>query len=223
MKGRALALPIAALVAVIALLGVQLAFGGASYEPAKIADPCVQKPLPAATTDLEQVTQTVVLLGVQNAACTLGVSRESLVLALPSAADRSALAQQAGVSDQQVSAALKDGMSKAVERMDAEQRLPPASSLLDSYAGELGLSPMVTSAIQKLPPSLVDGFLPTGDVLQRAIQELDVDALLSNLQNPDALEPAIRDAIKAAALEEAKAKINEQLSGGLGGLFGLGG
>ena len=47
--------------------------------------------------ELEALAERVVLVGLDETACKLGVSRERLVLALPVAADRRALADELGI------------------------------------------------------------------------------------------------------------------------------
>jgi hypothetical protein len=85
------------LVVLVALaVGVPGAYalaGGASYAPHRTADPCRLKPLPA--HDQAEALQSVVLDGAARAACTLGISRESLVLALGDPATRRALGPDA--------------------------------------------------------------------------------------------------------------------------------
>ena len=73
---RAVALSVAASAVLIV---VYLALGGASYAPAKVADPC-------ATRDwrdpqgLAEVGEQIVLSGLDGAACELGVSREEMAV-----------------------------------------------------------------------------------------------------------------------------------------------
>jgi hypothetical protein len=75
----------AALIAVAVMLsaglfGVQLAAGGADFVPQRPADPCQDRER-TGTDDLEALAETVVLTGLDEAACDLGVSRERLLLA----------------------------------------------------------------------------------------------------------------------------------------------
>lgn len=220
MTARAWALPGAALVAVAALLGLQVAFGGGDFVPTAIASPCVARPLPAPSKDLDQVTQNVVVGGVQDAACALGTSREELLLALPSAADRAALARRSGHTDAEVLSAIKDGMLKSVKRLDEAGRLPKASELVTTYAGELGLSGLAEQAVKSVPAEMVDQFLPTGAIVQRAIEGLDLGALLDDSGGPDAWEPAVRGAIRDAAIAEVKEQILSKIPSSLSDLLG---
>jgi hypothetical protein len=217
-----LRLPLAALVAALGLIGVQLAAGGADFAPAKPADPCRERPLGPRSDDLEPLAETVVLLGVQRAACTLGVTRERLVLALPSARDRLALARSRGRDERGLAAALTAGLDHAVDRLDRADRLPPASALLDAYAGELGLPGIAEEAVKRIPAGIVDGLLPTGAVLRRALRQIDMVAVLRDLDDPDALERTLRDRIKDAAVAEARARLIDKIPEPIRRLFGIG-
>ncbi|WP_354697694.1 hypothetical protein DSM112329_03331 [Paraconexibacter sp. AEG42_29] len=221
MTPRTLLLPLVALIVAAALLAVQLAAGGADFVPTRAADPCAARPLPPVTDDIEPLAQDVVLLGVQRTACALGVTRERLVLALPSARDRAELARATGRTEAGLATALRSGLDQAVGRLDRAGRLPRASALLDSYAGELGLPGLAEAAVKRIPDGVVDGLLPTGAVLRRALAQLDVTALLRDLEDPDALEARLTEAIKAAALAEAKERLIEKIPGPIRGFLGL--
>ena len=60
----------------LALVGVYLALGGASYAPAAVADPCAPREL-RDQGGFAQVAEQIVLSGLDGAACELGVSREA--------------------------------------------------------------------------------------------------------------------------------------------------
>lgn len=222
MSRRPVLLPLLAVLAVAALIGVQLAAGGADFAPAPAADPCRERPLGPAADELEPLTEALVLIGVQRAACTLGVTRERLVLALPSARERRALARESGRDERGLVAALARGLDGAVVRLDRTGRLPPASELRDSYAGELGLPGIAEEAVRRIPDGVVDALLPTGPVLRRALRQVDLERLLSDLDQPDALESRLREAIRAAALAEARARLIERIPGPIRRLFSLG-
>jgi hypothetical protein len=129
------------LVVLVALaIGVPAAYalaGGTSYTPHSTADPCRMKPLPA--SDQAEALQSVVLDGAARAACTLGISRESLVLALGDPGTRAGLGPKAP-------AALADGLRGAL----ADGALEPG---LDDLAG--GLLDIVSV------PEIVDEVLAT--------------------------------------------------------------
>ena len=117
---RALVLPATAVVLVAAVLGIQLAAGGADYGPRQPADPCHPRPIPAALSGLDPLLEEIVLLGLDNAACRLGISRERLVLSLATPQ----------TMDPAAPAALKAGLRSAVDRLERAGRLPKVSKLL---------------------------------------------------------------------------------------------
>jgi hypothetical protein len=189
---RALALPLIAVALVAAVLGVQVAAGGGDYVPRRPADPCSPRPVPPIPARLEPVAERVVLLGLDSAACRLGISRERLVLAL---ADSRSL-------DPDAPAALKAGLRDAVDRLDREGRLPKVSQLLPEALDQSDLPGFVKTVIGAIPASAVDSALPTGPLLRRAVDELDVDRLIHELDDPQRLESAVRSAILQAARDE---------------------
>lgn len=219
MNPRVLILPIVAVFAVALVLGIQLASGGTKFVPAKVPTACTAPPLPAASTTLDPLVEATVLSGVQRAACSLGVTRERLLLSLPSQADRQRLASERGTTEQAVTDAVKTGMITEVRRLDRAGRLPPASALIDTYAAQLGLSAVATAAVKNVPSNLVDGLLPTGGVLERAIGNVDLGTLL-NLDDPDQLEPTLRKAVMDAAVAEARSRLLAQVPDSLRGLLG---
>ena len=111
---RWIALPASALVLVVAVVGVQLANGGGTYEPLRPADACVERPVTSRADGIEGLTERLVLLGVDDAACTLGVSREALTLEL---------AQPGSRTDEEIDA-VRGGLHSAVRTMKADGTLP---------------------------------------------------------------------------------------------------
>ena len=73
---RELALPLIAVLLVAAVLGVQVAAGGGDYVPRQPADPCTPRAVPPIPARMEPLAERIVLLGLDNAACRLGISRE---------------------------------------------------------------------------------------------------------------------------------------------------
>jgi hypothetical protein len=189
---RALALPILAVLLVAVALGAQVAAGGGDYVPRTPADPCEARTVPAIPAKLEPLAERVVLLGLDSAACRLGISRERLVLAL---GDRRTL-------DPKAPAALKAGLRDAVARLDREHRLPKVSKLLPEALDQADLPGFVKAVIGAIPDGTVDGALPTGALLRRAVGELDVDKLVGDLDDPKQLEAAVRSAILTAVRDE---------------------
>lgn len=217
---RALALPGAALVVVLAVLGFQLAFGGGDFVPAAQADPCSEPASPETTTDLDQITQAIVVGGVQDAACGLGIPREELLLALPSATARTDLARRTGKTEDELLAAVKQGMLDTTARLDQAGKLPKASSLVKSNAADLGLTGLAAQAAEAVPADMIDQFLPTGAVVTRAIEGIDLDELLASSEGADDWEPAIRDAVREAAIAEVRQQILDRVPSSIGDLFG---
>jgi hypothetical protein len=189
---RALALPFIAVLLVAGVLGVQVAAGGGDFVPRRPADPCAPRAVPPLPAQLEPVAERIVLLGLDSAACRLGISRERLVLAL---ANTPSL-------DPDAPAALKAGLRDAVDRLDREGRLPKVSQLLPEALEQADLPGIVKTVIAAIPDRTVDSALPTGPLLRRAIDELDVDELVRELDDPHQLDSAIRSAILQAARDQ---------------------
>jgi hypothetical protein len=189
---RRLGLPLIAVLLVAAVLGVQVAAGGGHYVPRRPANPCTPRPVPPIPAQLEPLAEQIVLLGLDSAACRLGISRERLVLAL--ADNRS--------PDPRTAAALKAGLGDAVDRLDREGRLPKVSQLLPEALDQAGLPGIVKTLIEAIPGGIVDNALPTGPLLRRTVDELDVNRLLHQLGDPSKLNSAVRSAILQAALRQ---------------------
>ena len=189
---RRLALPLIAVLLVAAVLGVQVAAGGGHYVPRRPANPCVSRPIPSIQPRLEPLAEQIVLLGLDSAACRLGISRERLVLAL---ADTRSL-------DSRARAALKAGLRDAVDRLDREGRLPKVSQLLPEALDRAGLPGIAKTIIDAIPARLVDNALPTAPLLRRTIDELDVARLLHELNDPRQLDSTVQSAILHAALRQ---------------------
>ena len=189
---RRLALPLIAALLVVAVLGVQLAAGGGHYVPLRPANPCTPRPVPPIPAQLEPLAEQIVLLGLDGAACRLGISRERLVLAL---AETRSL-------DPRESAALKAGLVDAVDRLNREGRLPKVSQLLPQALDQANLPGIVKTIIGAIPNGVIDNLLPTAPLLRQTVNELDVDRLLRQLDNPNQLDSALQSAILQAALRQ---------------------
>jgi hypothetical protein len=124
---RALALSVAA---AAALVGVYLALGGASYAPAKVANPCAQRQLKS-PHGLGEVAQQIVLSALDGAACKLGVTREDIVLAFKDTASLRAFARAHHISQAEFEEMLRAGLLRSID--DAQslgQLTPPVADLL---------------------------------------------------------------------------------------------
>lgn len=189
---RRLALPLIAVLLVAAVLGVQVAAGGGHYSPLRPSNPCTPRPVPPIPAQLEPLAEQIVLLGLDNAACRLDISRERLVLAL---ADAHTL-------NPQTSAALKAGLGDAVDRLDRDGRLPKVSQLLPQALDESSLPGIVKTIIEAIPNGVVDHFLPTAPLLHATVANLDISRLLHELNDPSQLNSALQSAILQAALRQ---------------------
>ena len=147
---------------------------------------------------IDGLTERLVLLGVAHAACTLGVSREALTLELAGSSDRT----EAEVD------ALRGGLLAAVEQLDDDGSLPPASELVDEALDAADLNRFLELTLRALPDSIIDGALKTDDVLVRAINDLDLRELLGNLDDQGDLdrqiEAAVSEAVKASLLDRLR-------------------
>lgn len=198
---RATGLPALALAAVGGVLAIQLANGGGSFEPLRPADPCVTRSIDSQADGIEGLTERLVLLGIDDAACRLAVSREALTLEL---------AQPDTRTDARIEA-LHEGLLSAVRRMEEEGSLPPASDLVDEALDSADLNDFVKAAVRLLPDSVVDAALKTDDVLNRTIEDLDLRALLDNLDDPDELNQQIERAVTQAVQDSLADRLGDLL------------
>jgi hypothetical protein len=116
LSGRALIL--GSIAAALVLVGAYLAAGGSSYEPEKVQDPCQ----PRAWSDpqtLGQIANQFTISALDGAACQLGVSRETLALALTTPERRERFEERYGIDDEKLAKAIRAGLVRAVD--DAEE------------------------------------------------------------------------------------------------------
>jgi hypothetical protein len=197
MTPRLLMLPALALALVTGVLGVQLANGGGSYEPLHSADPCAVRHVTSQAQGIDGLTERLVLLGLDGAACRLHVSREALSLELARPGPR---------SDAEI-AALRAGLLGAIQRMKSDGTLPPASALVDEALDSADLNGFLKTAIRALPDSVIDSALKTDDVLNRTIDDLDLRALLVNLDNENDLNQQLNAAVTQAVKDSLTARL----------------
>jgi hypothetical protein len=195
------ALPLAALILVSGVLGVQLAHGGGKFEPLRSADPCVARAVTSKAKGIDGLSERLVLLGLDGAACRLHISREALTLEL---------AQESTPTDAQVDA-LHEGLLSAVRRMKDDGSLPPASDLVDEALDSSDLNGFLKAAIRLLPDAVVNAALKTDDVLTRTIDDLDLRKLLANLDNQDDLNQQINTAVTSAVKASLIARLRDLL------------
>jgi hypothetical protein len=192
------ALPVLAVALVAGVLAVQVGHGGGSFEPLHPADPCVEREVTSRAEGIDALTERLVLLGIDGAACRLHISREALTLEL---------AQSDDPTDAQVDA-LRGGLHDAVHRMKADGTLPPISSFVDEALDNADLNGFLKSAIKALPDSVIDAALKTDDVLDRTIDDLDLRELLANVDDQDDLnrqvEAAVTQAVKDSLVDRLR-------------------
>ena len=144
---RAIALATAA---AVALVVVDLALGGASYSPAKVADPCAprawRKP-----QGVGAVAEQVVLSAIDGAACKLGVSREAIVLAFANRARLHRFSRQHHITERSLEELLRSGLLRAVD--DAERAGQLSSTVANLVRGLVQRVPVggLLDLLQQLP------------------------------------------------------------------------
>jgi hypothetical protein len=196
-RARVIGLPAVALVLVSGVLATQLAYGGGTFEPLRPADPCVVRAVSSRADGIDGLTERLVLLGIDGAACRLHLSREALTLEL---------AQPGPRTDAEIDA-LRAGLLAAVQRMEDDGSLPPASDLVDEALDNADLNRFLEAAIRALPDSVVNAALKTDDVLTRAIEDLDLRTLLANLDD----QHGINQQMEAAVTQAVKDSLTDRL------------
>ena len=140
-RGRNLSgkvLILGSIVAALVLVGAYLAAGGSSYEPKQVRDPCQPRPW-SDPQSLGQIANQFTISALDGAACQLGVTRETLALALTTPERRERFEKRYGIDDEKLAKAIRAGLVRAVD--DAEE------------AG--ALSPLIAAplrqAVQQIP------------------------------------------------------------------------
>jgi hypothetical protein len=136
--------------AAVTLIVVYLALGGASYSPAKVADPCLPRAERRAQ-GVGGVAERVVLSAIDGAACKLGVSRESIVLAFANRASLRSFARQHHITERRLEELLRAGLLQAVD--EAERTGALDSTVADLVRGLVRRVPVggLLDLLQQLP------------------------------------------------------------------------
>lgn len=113
-----------AAVLAVAMVGIYLAAGGASYAPAKVQDPCKHRSW-RSPEGLSQIAEQFTLSALDGAACKLGVSREALAQALVSPEARERFAQRYDLSQAEIGRAVRAGLLRAVDDAERAGALDP--------------------------------------------------------------------------------------------------
>jgi hypothetical protein len=198
---RLVGLPAVALALVAGVLGVQVAHGGGSFEPLASADPCAERTVTSRAEGMDGLTERLVLLGIDAAACRLHISREALTLEL---------AQPGPRTDAEIEA-LHQGLLDAVQQMKDDGTLPPASELVDEALDNADLNGFLEAAIRALPDSVVNAALKVDDVLIRTINDLDLRSILENLDNEQDLYDQINVAVEQAVKDSLVDRLRDLL------------
>jgi hypothetical protein len=200
-------LPALALVLVGGVLGIQLASGGGSFDPLEPADPCVARTVTSEAEGIDGLTERLVLLGIDGAACRLGVSREAFTLELAQSNNRGDDPTDAEID------ALHEGLLDAVQVMKDDGTLPPASDLVDEALDNADLNGFLEAAIRAMPDSVIDAAVKTDDVLTRTIDDLDLRELLANLDDPDELDDQINPLVTQAVKDSIVDRLRDLVPG----------
>jgi phosphatidylserine/phosphatidylglycerophosphate/cardiolipin synthase-like enzyme len=104
--------------AALVLVGAYLAAGGSSYEPKQVQDPCKPRPW-SDPQSLGQIANQFTISALDGAACQLGVTRETLALALTTPERREQFEKRYGIDDEKLAKAIRAGLLRAVD--DAEE------------------------------------------------------------------------------------------------------
>lgn len=113
-----------AIVASLALALSYLAAGGSSYAPAKVQDPCQDRPW-RDPEGLQQIAEQFSLSALDGAACELGVSRETLARALATPESRERFTERYGISDAELARAIRAGLLRAIDDAERAGAIPP--------------------------------------------------------------------------------------------------
>ena len=125
------------------LIVVYLALGGASYAPAKVADPCAPRDW-RNPSGLSEVGEQIVLSGLDGAACELGVSREKMVLALANSDSRDRFAREHGISDERLEELVRDGLMRAIDdAVEADAVNPTIANILRGIVRSVPIDELV--------------------------------------------------------------------------------
>jgi hypothetical protein len=104
----------ATVVACLALLGLYIGLGGASYAPMELADPCDARPLEA-PQGIEETVQQLALAALDGAACELRITREDRALSLADPEGRAEFLDEREISDAALEAAVRGGLERAYD------------------------------------------------------------------------------------------------------------
>jgi hypothetical protein len=137
---RAIAYSIAA---ALVLVGLYLALGGASYAPAKVADPCAARSW-RNPQGFEAVAEQIVLSALDGAACQLHVSREDMVLALANRDSREQFVREHNISNAELESIVRRGLKRSIDdAQNAGALNPTLAGILRGVVGNLPIDELL--------------------------------------------------------------------------------
>jgi hypothetical protein len=134
-----------ALAAAAVLVGIELQRGALTEDALAVPDPC-QREVTIDTGGLDGQTQRVGLRALDAAACTLGTSREELLLELTSSLQESRDFPP-GTED-----AIRDGLEEAIDREEREDRLNVVAAFVLKQAAQRAPVEWVVRAVEEIGP-----------------------------------------------------------------------
>ena len=127
----------------LVLVGLYLALGGASYAPAKVADPCA----PRSWRDphgFEAVAEQIVLSALDGAACRLHVSREDMVLALADRDSREQFVRKHDITNDELENLVRTGLKRSIDdAQNAGALNPTLAGVLRGVVGNLPIDELL--------------------------------------------------------------------------------
>jgi hypothetical protein len=152
---RARLLVVAAAIASTILVVAYAAAGGASYEPEAVRDPCQPREW-RSPGGLQEIAEQFTLSALDGAACELQVSRETLARALATPESRERFARRYGIDDAQLEAAVRAGLTRAIDDAEEAGALSPLlAAPLRAFASRLPVDEAI-ELIQDAQPLFED-------------------------------------------------------------------
>jgi len=136
------------------LVAVYLALGGASYAPAKAADPCASRDW-TEPDSLAEVGNQIILSALDGAACKIGVSREEIVLAFENENTLEAFGREHRVSEDDLGDLARAGLERAID--DAEHAGAVTPTLADLIRGLVARIParLLVDLLDRVPEQIL--------------------------------------------------------------------
>jgi hypothetical protein len=132
------------------LVALYLALGGASYAPAKVADPCAPRDW-TEPRSLQEVGNQVVLSVLDGAACQLGVSREEIVLAFESERTLERFGREHGVTENDLEELARAGLERAIADAERAGALTPRLAKLARDVADNILRGLLADLLDRAP------------------------------------------------------------------------